>query len=210
MEAPAANGRPITGYTVTTDPGDQVCESTELVCVVDGLSEDEKLQLLGPDHRDQRVGHLRPVRSLPGAAPRLPGTPRRCAGTPPRRSPSRPRPPAVPRAVTSSQRHPAERPVPSPNSGGPLTCAVPGLTNGVAYTFTATADNDGGTSEPSSASTPVTPIAPAHDPVFADELTRTATGFTVRLENFAADDPSTGRSPTPPGARRLRSTAADW
>ncbi len=73
--------------------------------------------------------------------------------------------------------------------GGPLTCAVPGLTNGVAYTFTATADNDGGTSEPSSASTPVTPIAPAHDPVFADELTRTATGFTVQLENFAADDP---------------------
>ncbi|MEY2850322.1 MAG: hypothetical protein RJA96_193 [Actinomycetota bacterium] len=44
------------------------------------------------------------------------------------------------------------------------SCSVTGLTNGTPYTFTVTATNSIGTSDPSSASSPITPAAPVATP----------------------------------------------
>jgi VCBS repeat-containing protein len=49
-------------------------------------------------------------------------------------------------------------------TSGPLTCAITGLTNGTAYTFTVRATNAVGTGAVSSASTAVTPSAPVTPP----------------------------------------------
>ena len=49
------------------------------------------------------------------------------------------------------------------STSGALTCAINGLTNGTAYTFTVTATNTAGTSDPSLASEPVTPRADSDD-----------------------------------------------
>ena len=78
-----------------------------------------------------------------------------------------------------------------PVSGASGSCVVSDLTDGDPYTFTATATNAGGTSDPSSPSTPVTPQVPA--PVVTDispgfgpqaggtTVTFTGTGFTAAI-----------------------------
>lgn len=61
---------------------------------------------------------------------------------------------------------------------GALSCVISGLTNGTPYTVTVTATNKSGTSAPSTASAPVTPVVTAPDParaVTAKAGDRTAT-----------------------------------
>ena len=50
-------------------------------------------------------------------------------------------------------------------TSGALTCAITGLANGTVHTFTVTATNSAGTSDPSSASDPVTPRSESNDGV---------------------------------------------
>ncbi|MFN8126256.1 MAG: BspA family leucine-rich repeat surface protein [Candidatus Nanopelagicales bacterium] len=184
---PADNGSPITGYRVVTDPGDQVCETVDTSCSVTGLSDDEADKYSVRITATNALGTSDPSDPYPVLRPGAPGTPSAQRGDGGATV-------TVPAATTGG---PASRYVVTAAPGGatcqvtdlqpPLTCQVAGLTNGTAYTFSATADNDGGTSAPSGSSDPVTPMAPAHQPEFGD-VERTATGFTVPLRNFAPDD----------------------
>jgi hypothetical protein len=160
--APSSNGgASITGYTVTSAPGAKTCTwaSGPLACTVTGLTN--------------------------GTTYTFTVTATSVNGTGPPSSPSNavtpvtvPSAPAAPSALGGDGRAIVSWVAPSSNGGtpvtgytvvsspgghtctwtsGPLACAVDGLTNGTAYTFTVRATNAVGPGPMSPASTPVVP-----------------------------------------------------
>jgi hypothetical protein len=168
--APAANGSPITGYTVTAAPGGATCTTTgALSCTVTGLTN-------GTAYTFTVVATNAIGTSAP-SAPSAAVTPTAPAGVPAA--------PAAPSAVPGDRQAFVTWAAPAANGSpitgytvtaapggatctttGALSCTVGGLTNGTAYTFTVVATNAIGNSAPSAPSGAVTPTAGASSKSF--------------------------------------------
>lgn len=183
--APADNGSPITGYQVTTDPGAITCDTATTECVVNGLDPDESVKYSFTVTATNSIGTSPASAPYPMLRPGVPGTPVAVVGDASATvtvEGSTTGGPVAEYVVTSSTDNKSCT-ITLPAS--PLTCQVNGLTNGVTYTFTAVAKNDGGASGASTASNSVTPLAPAREPEFGAP-TATADGFTVQITNYDA------------------------
>lgn len=184
--APSDNGSAITSYQVTTDPGAITCDTATTECVVTGLNPDESVKYSYTVTATNELGTSPASDPYPALRPGSPGTPVAVAGNAAVTV-------TVPAATTGG---PATAYIVTANPGGktctiselaePLSCQVNDLDNGTAYTFTAVADNAGGTSDPSAVSNSATPLAPARNPEFATP-TPTADGYTVQIVNYDAN-----------------------
>ena len=157
--APSDNGTIITAYTVTSSPDGWTCATTdELTCVVTDLSNGTAYTFTVTASSDAGPG-LPSAPSAPITPAALPDAPTDVTAAPGNGSalvswtaPSDNGSPITGYTVTSS-----------PDgktcawTSGPLSCAVTGLTNGTAYSFTVTATNGVGTGSSSAASSKVTP-----------------------------------------------------
>lgn len=159
---PASDGgAAISRYTATSSPGGKTCTwaSGPMTCKVNGLTTGEAYTFTVA--ATNGVGNGPPSDASPPVTPSgPPGQPANVAGTRGDSSvtvtwsapSSDGGSPIIAYAVTSS---------PDAKTctwaGGPLTCPVTGLTNGLAYTFTVTAENAAGAGLPSPASAAVTP-----------------------------------------------------
>jgi hypothetical protein len=102
--------------------------------------------------------------------------------------------------VTPDDGDPATTETPFTTTDGSVTSAtVPGLTNGVAYTFTVVATNVAGNSSPSDASTAVTPAVDAPGAPATQDVAGTPTGTS----------PATPTSDTTAGTPTEAAPAAD-
>ena len=163
--APASDGgSPITGYTVTSAPGGATCVTTgALSCVVTGLTNGTAYTFT--------VTATNAVGTGPASDPSTPVTP---VGVP-----AAPGAPTGVSGAAGNSQVTVSWTAPVADGGSPITgytvvaapggatcatagtlsCVVPNLTNGTAYTFTVTATNAVGTGPASTPSAPVTPAA---------------------------------------------------
>jgi hypothetical protein len=168
-KGPGSGGTPVS-YTVTSTPGSFTCTITvpDTSCVVPGLSNGTAYTFTAT--ATNAGGESGPSTVSTEVIPRDP--------------PPAPNPPTITDVVPGDGEATitvaeGEGPGGAPESyevtaspGGatctitpPATsCVVRGLTNGTVYTFTVTAENEGGTSEESRISSEVTPIAPPTAP----------------------------------------------
>jgi hypothetical protein len=160
---PRANGSPITGYTVTSSGG-QTCSTTDAdttSCVVTGLTNGTSYTFTVTATNAEGTSYPSPASRpiFPSTDPVPPSTPFAPVAT------------AGDGQASVTWTKPADNGVTisgytATSSGGQtcsttgadtLTCVVTGLTNGTAYTFTVTANNIVGDSDPSPDSNSVTP-----------------------------------------------------
>ena len=159
--APATNGgSPVTGYTVTSSPGNKTCKTTgALTCTVTGLTNGTPYTFTVIASNAAGPG---PASDPSGAITPNPGPPLAPAGVTAVRgdtsasvswtAPDANGSPITGYTVTSSTGGRT-----CTWSTGPLSCTVTGLTNGTAYTFTVHATNGLGIGPASAASNSVTP-----------------------------------------------------
>jgi hypothetical protein len=180
--APADDGgSAITGYTVTSSPGEKTCTWTSgpLSCGVGGLANGLAYTFTVTATNGTGTG--------PASDPSAPVTPTAPATTP--GAPTDVTATAGNGSASVSWTAPADdggsvitgyTVTSSPDgktctwTSGPLSCGVGGLANGLAYTFTVTATNGTGTGPASDPSAPVTPTAPATTPGAPTGVTATA------------------------------------
>ena len=166
--APADNNEPITGYTVTAEAGRRDLHIHEHDVVRRrGPRQRHELRLHG--HRHQRHRHRQRVeRDRRHARQRSRCS---CSSAKSRRATTR-RPshwaaPSDGGAAISGYTVTASPGGATCTTTTATSCAVVGLSNGVAYTFTVTATNDVGTSGPSGVSSSVTPATVPNAPTDA-------------------------------------------
>jgi titin len=156
--APAANGSPITGYTVTSNPGGLTCTTASTSCTVSGLTNGTAYTFTVTATNDVGTGAASAASNsvtpatVPGAPTSVVATRGNAQASVSWTAPASNGGSAITGYTVTS----------SPGSftcttTGALTCTVTGLTNGTAYTFTVTATNDVGTGAASSPSNIVTP-----------------------------------------------------
>ena len=170
--SPPAQGAPITGYTVTSNPLGLTCTTTvALSCIIGGLTNGQSYTFAVTATNSVGTGPAAtagPVTPLP-----VPGRPTGVTGvagvasvavtwTAPADSGSNT---ITGYTVTSS---PGARTCPATNPA--IGCTVTSLTNGVPYTFTVTATSATGTGLPSVPSAPVTPRTRPDAPVAVTAL----------------------------------------
>ena len=189
-------GSPITSYLVTSTPDEKTCSTTEATtCTVSELTNGTAYTFTvtatntvgtsDPSTPSAAVTpapwcHLQRCRPHRCRCRQCPGMPRRrCPG----RLPGDGGSPITNYLVTSSPDG-----VTCPTTGA-TTCTVSGLANGTAYTFTVTATNMVGTSDPSTPSTEVTPEAVVPPPTVTVTIRATSGG--TRL--YVDVDPKIGR-----------------
>jgi hypothetical protein len=170
--APAANGSPITGYTVTSTPGGftATVNGTTLSATVAGLTNGTSYTFTvhatngagsGPESAPSNA--VSPAATVPGAPTGVAASPGNASAIITWSAPADTGGSAV-LSYTVTTSGPGAVPSPVTVGGSTTAVAVNGLTNGVAYTFTVTATNvagDGPASTPSAAVVPGTvPGAP--------------------------------------------------
>ena len=186
--AAAAHGHPITGYTVTANPGGNTCATTgALSCTVSGLTDGSTYTF--------RVTATNSVGTGPASSPSAGVTPASVPGQPTGVLAAPIDEGAVVswtapasnggRAITgyTATSAPLGR---TCTSSGALTCTILGLANGTAYTITVTATNSIGTGPASDPSAPVTPVTlpgATYTPITPARLvdSRSATGLSSSL-----------------------------
>ncbi len=176
-------GSAVTGYTVTSAPEGRTCTTTgSLTCTVTGLTNGTAYtftvtatNVAGSGAASQASGAVTP-RTVPGAPSGVSGVagnarvvvswlaPASDGGSP-----------VTGYTVTAS---PGGK---TCATSGALTCAVPGLANGTAYTFTVTATNVAGSGAASGPSRAVTPVAPISKPGPVSKVKATAGKGLVRV-----------------------------
>ncbi len=156
--APSDNNDPITGYTVTAEPGGETCATTTATsCVVGGLSNGTSYAFtVTATNSIGTGGASSPTDVTPVTTPDAPVISGASGGD---------------REATISWTAPSDGGAPisgytvtaSPGGATCVTtgtsCSVSGLSNGTAYTFTVIATNSAGNSGPSTASNALTPAA---------------------------------------------------
>ena len=192
ISAPTSGGAAET-YTVTASPSGQTCTITvpDTSCTIAGLTNGYTYSFTST--ATNAVGTSAPSASsnsvTPAAleAPGIPDAPTAQAGDAS----------ATVTVVAPSTGGPVDSYTVTANPGGATcvvtvpdaSCEITGLTNGTAYTFTATATNASGSSEPSTASAAATPLAAPSAP---GQPTRTLSGSSVNLSWTA---PTNGTAP---------------
>ena len=159
--APADDGgSPVTGYTVTADPGGLGCAvSGDTACTVNGLTNGiaYTFTVVATNARGDSPPS---APSNPATPSTVPGAPTGVVGTPGNGQVAVSwTPPASNGGAPISSYTVTASPGGATCSTSSTGCTVNGLTNGVAYTFTVNAMNVAGTSTPSTPSAPVVPIA---------------------------------------------------
>ena len=178
--APAANGAPITSYTVTSSPGAHTCSSVSTSCAMTNLTNGTSYTFV--------VSASNSVGISTASSPSAPITPA-----------------AVPSAPASIRAIPGDSQAtilfsPSDGHGSPVifytvtaspsslvcvsigtSCTISGLTNGTAYTFTASATNEIGTSPESSPSSATTPASSSSVPSAPSAVSLTAQASSVSV-----------------------------
>jgi hypothetical protein len=161
--AAVSDSAPVTGYTVTGDPGGSACATTTATrCTITGLQN-------GTTYAFRVVAATASATSAP-SEPSNRVNPAATGGVPGA--------PTAPKAAGGNSQASVSWAAPTSNGGSPIldytvtaapggatcitsqtNCVVPGLSNGTAYTFTVAARNDLGYSAASAATTAVTPLA---------------------------------------------------
>nr|WP_240619385.1 fibronectin type III domain-containing protein [Blastococcus sp. TF02-8] len=212
--APASDGgSAITGYTVTASPGGATCTTTgALTCTVTGLTNGTSYTFA--------ITATNAVGTGPASAATTAVTP----------APGPPTAPRTPTAVAGNARASVSWTAPASDGGSPITgyvvtaspggascvtstlaCAVTGLTNGTAYTFSIVATNSAGTGPASTATTAVTPAPSAPTAPRSPVATSGSRQVTVTWTAPADDggSPITGYSVTAaPGGGTCTTTGA--
>jgi large repetitive protein len=174
-KAPSTGGSPITGYTVTSTPTKKTCTTggTGTSCMVTGLANGDKYTFRvhatnanGTGATSTPSNAVTPV-TVPGAPTGVHAIAGNASAKVSWSAPAANGTPITGYKATST---PTGKTCPA--TGSKTTCTVPGLTNGVAYTFTVVATNLRGTSPPSAPSPAVVPASP---PTTAPTITKTAT-----------------------------------